>query len=148
MISTQFLTGGRAVFTVESSTGEWRTFRVASPKDQKDRGEEARLFFVSLLTGPDNIGDFTYLGVMARDPAGRWALRLTAKSRLTPDSLPVRVFQWSLRVIQGLAPLPEGYAIHHEGRCCRCGRTLTVPESITSGIGPECAAKYGTGAAA
>jgi hypothetical protein len=29
----------------------------------------------------------------------------------------------------------------HEGKCCRCGRKLTVPASIASGIGPECATK-------
>ena len=26
----------------------------------------------------------------------------------------------------------------HEGRCGRCGRKLTVPESIEAGYGPEC----------
>jgi hypothetical protein len=34
-------------------------------------------------------------------------------------------------------PLPR-CTVHHEGRCGRCGRTLTVPESIESGFGPEC----------
>src|SRR5271157_2617898 len=34
------------------------------------------------------------------------------------------------------------YAIH-EGRCCRCGRELTVPASIHAGMGPDCAEKYG-----
>jgi len=28
--------------------------------------------------------------------------------------------------------------VFHEGACGRCGRTLTVPESIASGFGPEC----------
>jgi hypothetical protein len=31
--------------------------------------------------------------------------------------------------------------IMHEGKCCRCGRTLTNPESIQHGIGPECSGK-------
>lgn len=29
-----------------------------------------------------------------------------------------------------------------EGRCCRCGRELTVPASIHAGMGPDCAQKY------
>lgn len=33
------------------------------------------------------------------------------------------------------------YAIQ-EGRCCRCGRELTVPASIHAGMGPDCAQKY------
>lgn len=34
--------------------------------------------------------------------------------------------------------LPE-CEVWHEGRCGRCGRKLTVPESIETGIGPDCA---------
>jgi hypothetical protein len=37
--------------------------------------------------------------------------------------------------------LPKGLKVHHEGRCCRCGRKLTVPESIETGLGPECASR-------
>jgi hypothetical protein len=37
--------------------------------------------------------------------------------------------------------IPETVEIWHEGRCCRCGRRLTVPESIYAGIGPDCAGK-------
>jgi hypothetical protein len=32
------------------------------------------------------------------------------------------------------------YAVR-EGRCSRCGRTLTVPASLHHGMGPECAGK-------
>ena len=39
------------------------------------------------------------------------------------------------------ARIPEHLEIFHEGRCCACGRKLTTPESILSGIGPECAKK-------
>jgi hypothetical protein len=27
---------------------------------------------------------------------------------------------------------------YHRGTCARCGRTLTVPESLVNGFGPEC----------
>jgi len=33
----------------------------------------------------------------------------------------------------------KGYTILGEGRCVRCNRLLTTPESIKSGIGPICA---------
>jgi hypothetical protein len=33
----------------------------------------------------------------------------------------------------------RGYRIHLEGRCLRCNRPLTTPESIRRGIGPICA---------
>jgi hypothetical protein len=34
--------------------------------------------------------------------------------------------------------LPECIEIWHEGKCGKCGRQLTVPSSIETGIGPEC----------
>ena len=36
--------------------------------------------------------------------------------------------------------VPDNLRVYHEGKCCRCGRTLTTPESIKKGIGPECEA--------
>ena len=32
----------------------------------------------------------------------------------------------------------NSFTVHHEGKCGCCGRSLTVPESIKRGIGPEC----------
>lgn len=53
----------------------------------------------------------------------------------------IRVFLWTLWKINQGKGLPEGYEIRHAGRCCRCGRTLTVPTSIDMGLGPVCADK-------
>jgi predicted metal-dependent hydrolase len=39
------------------------------------------------------------------------------------------------KLVESLCP---GFNVHHEGKCGRCGRLLTVPSSIESGIGPEC----------
>jgi hypothetical protein len=47
------------------------------------------------------------------------------------------VIRWAVKAV-AKGSLPEGYKIQHEGKCCRCGRTLTTPESIERGIGPEC----------
>jgi hypothetical protein len=70
--------------------------------------------------------------------------RLTAKSKYDDDSQPVKIIRRVLARIwqDDLAAVEAtGWKVHHEGRCGRCGRTLTVPESIESGIGPECAKK-------
>lgn len=123
-----FFSGGNATFTVSNPTGEHYTFKIRKPK-------ETTPYFVSLLSGPDNESDYTYLGVYNPD---KQEIKLTAKSRFTPDSKPYRVIQWAVRHVNNL---PPGYAIQHNGKCCRCGRTLTVPESIETGIGPECAKK-------
>lgn len=124
-VSREFVLAGKAVFTVENAKGDYYTYRVKKAKDSE-------VWFASLLIGPDNEHSYTYLGLV--DAGLR--LRLTAKSKMLPTSVPVRVLEWALRKIATGSELPDGYAIHHVGRC---GRTLTVPESIESGIGPECA---------
>lgn len=128
----QFIEGGNSIVTLRSTkTGVRYTFRIR-------RSDDGKLFFVSFLTGSNNESDYSYVGII-RDEE-RTDLRLTAKSKLTADSLPVRGFRYTLgALIHGL--LPPGVEIWHEGRCGRCGRTLTVPESLASGFGPECAQK-------
>ena len=35
--------------------------------------------------------------------------------------------------------LPPALEVWHEGRCGRCGRKLTTPQSVETGFGPVCA---------
>lgn len=130
----KFFTGGNAIFTASNGKGEHYTYRIRRPKPDMP-------FFVQLLTGPDNTQDYTYLGVFL--PTGSRSslvqyLQLTAKSKLRRESKPVQVFEWAVKSVSLKLAIPDGYAIQHEGKCCRCGRRLTVPESIEYGIGPEC----------
>lgn len=120
-----YIFAGNATVTVVSKKTQARyTYRVR----KADNGE---IFFASLLAGPNNEEDYIYLGL-----ASERGVRLTGKSRMTQDSLPVKALDWALR-----NPAHPDLEIHHEGRCGRCGRKLTVPTSIQSGLGPECA-KY------
>jgi len=132
MVSKSFVLAGRAVFTVSNSSGDRYTYQVVH-KPGSDRF--GPVWFVSLLTGPNNTEDYTYLGIL--DPE-MCVVRLTAKSRFVAGSVSVAVVQWALRHVWTNRSLPDGYAIHHEGKCGRCGRALTVPSSIESGLGPEC----------
>jgi hypothetical protein len=139
-INSRFVTAGRAIFTVSNPKGERYTFKITRKED--DRGV---VFFAALLTGSDNEHDYTYMGLVSSALTNA-SVRVTRASRYTQDSKPVAVLAWALAVVNGKRQLPEGYAIRHEGRCGRCGRTLTVPESIDNGIGPECAAIMGAAA--
>lgn len=125
--SPKFFEGGKAIFTVANPQGQHYTFKI-----KHDKGTP---FFVSLLTGPDNYLNYTYLGMYI--PQNK-TVTLTAKSKFKEDSTPVKVIRWAIKMISDNKPLPQGYSIQHEGRCCRCGRLLTTPESIKHGIGPEC----------
>ena len=61
---------------------------------------------------------------------------------MQPSGVSVQAFIWFLNRIEADKPT-DGFEFWHEGKCGRCGRKLTVPESIEAGIGPECAGKGG-----
>lgn len=131
-----FTLAGNATLTLESlKTGQHYTYRVRQAKDKETQEPVANLYFVNLLTeGNADEGTFTYLGIL-RDGA----FTLTRKSRLNAQSGPVAAFLYYWRS----PAIPEQLVVRHEGKCGRCGRTLTVPSSIDAGIGPECASKSG-----
>lgn len=138
-LSRAFVLAGRALFTVSNEvSGERYTFRIAA-RESRDNATQS-IYFVSLLTGPNNDADYRYLGIV---DASTLTVRTTSRSAFNADSKPVKVIAWALRHVAASRALPEGYALRHANRCCRCGRTLTVPESIDSGIGPECAGRMG-----
>lgn len=139
-IGRDFILGGKAIFTVSNPTGERYTFKV----NRKDAvpgspyGDQPT-YFVKLLTGPDNGSDYTYLGILT--PGG--LVKLTRASKFSDTTKPVLVIRWAVGIVFSGQALPPGYKLHHEGHCGRCGRLLTVPESVDSGFGPECSARIG-----
>lgn len=126
----RFMLAGNATITlVSKKTGVRFTYKVRL----KDEGMP---HFVSLLSGPDNEGDFCFLGSIFNGADYRHG----KKARITSDAPSAKAFAWfASQVLSG--KLPEQVEVWHEGRCGRCGRKLTVPESIENGIGPECATK-------
>jgi hypothetical protein len=124
----QFILAGNARLTIVSKrTGTRFTYRVRRPSEDKP-------WFVQVLTGSDNDSDYTFFGTIFADGT----FRNSVKSRIGPTALSVLAFVWTWDAIQREGALPETLEVHHEGRCGRCSRALTVPESIESGFGPEC----------
>jgi len=123
----QFVTAGRALFTIKNEESGGRfTFKVKQPDRARD------FWFVSVLDGPDNYSNYKYIGsIFSTD------FRRTTKSRVSSDSPCFKAFKWFWKRVV-VDQLPEKVSVYHEGRCGRCGRRLTVPESIQSGFGPEC----------
>lgn len=144
MLSKTFVLAGNATFTVDIPH-EWAathgskphyTFMVRKKEDRSRQGQH--VYFVSILSGPDNTHDYKYVGMLN---AQTGAVRSTAKSAMPADSLPIRLLNRSLALVWtgDTSPMEQaGFKLHHEGRCGRCRRKLTVPESIESGLGPEC----------
>ncbi len=135
-VSKAFLLAGKAHFTAENlTTGLRFTFRTTRVDPEEGSKYQTPAWFAGLLTGPDNEHHYDYLGMVR--PEGL-ALRLTKGSKRAEGDQAVRVLRWVLGLVENGKAVPEGYAVHHEGKCGRCGRLLTVPSSIAAGIGPEC----------
>lgn len=132
----KFALAGNATITIVSvATGKRYTFKVSKPQDF----DVARpIWFVSTLKGSDNMTDFGYIGeIIFR--GGIYAYRQGRKCWRVWYAAS-EAFNWfwhqtTFRVEPDVNPSIE---VWHEGRCGRCGRKLTVPESIESGYGPEC----------
>jgi hypothetical protein len=125
-----FMFAGHAIVTLESrKTGTHFTYRISA-------APEGQPHFVSLLTGADNGSDYEFFGTIFNELDFRHGKR----ARIGREAPGVRAFVWAWdRLSHG--EIPEDLVIHHEGRCGKCGRPLTVPESIESGIGPVCAGR-------
>lgn len=143
MITKDFVLAGKAVFTLKcpAGFGEGKPHYTYRVKHKEADGTFPEAWFVSLLTGPDNTRDYTYIGMLLPHSG---QVQPTKKSKYTLESMPVKLINRVLYRVwadQQQAILDAGFDLHHEGRCACCGRALTTPESILTGIGPVCAAK-------
>lgn len=136
-----FMMAGKATLTVENEkTGNRFTFNVRAPRE----ADESRMF-VKVLTGACNESDYSYLGTIFKSDGGPRYFH-GKKSAIGPEAPSARAFAWLFDRLFGDKSLPEEVAVYHDGRCGRCGRKLTTPESVLSGFGPECREKMMTAA--
>lgn len=140
----EFALAGCATFTVRNLwTARHYTYKVqrapgrASPRiGQSDA--RPNLWFVQVLSGTG----YLYVGTLKGDPGvtGKPVFAWGTKSPLPTNALCVRGFDWVWKRVARGELLPPKVEVWHEGRCGRCGRPLTDPDSIRRGIGPVCGA--------
>lgn len=123
-----FMMAGNSTITLRSErTGSRFTYKIKQSGD-------GRVWFVNLLRGPDNESDYIYIGIVDTE----WVFRRGQKSKVSADAPSAKAFNWTMQHLVQKQAIPDNLEIWHEGRCGRCGRKLTVPESVERGIGPEC----------
>jgi hypothetical protein len=119
----KFIFAGNSTVTFRNvDSGNRFTFKVKKSKNNDT-------YFVSVLSGPEN---WTYLGTMC-DGKYKHGVKSTLREGVQSE----KVFVYILNKLK-TESLPECIEIWHEGKCGKCGRTLTTPESIKNGLGPEC----------
>lgn len=148
--AAEFILAGNAIFTLQNAeTGARFTYKVTLAK--RGSHDRPRPWFVSVLTGSNNEEDYTYLGCIWKVEgmnSGLPSYARTSKSPVSEGAPSQKGAAWLVkRIAEHLAApvvfqnLKAPMSIFHEGRCGRCGRLLTVPESIENGLGPICAEK-------
>lgn len=128
----QFIYAGKSFFTIRNTeTGNRFTFKIDKAKDNP-------VHFVSFLWGSDNESNYQFFGTIFDQKTYYFTKK---KTKIKEDAMVALAFKWFFEVLNSNSEFPEKIQIWHEGKCCRCGRKLTVPESIADGIGKECAKK-------
>jgi hypothetical protein len=126
-----FLLGGDAKATfVSKKSGLHYTYVIR----RKNLDDERFLHFVSVLNGPNNMQDFTFLGTIF----GGEQYRHGGRSKVSPNAPSAKAFAWSWDNLES----PE-IEVLHSGKCSHCSQELTNPKSIARGLGPVCAEKIG-----
>jgi hypothetical protein len=135
-----FILAGNAIFTLVSKQTQKRfTFKVSLTHNP----DLPPKWSVKVLAGRDNSSDYRFIGAIKADKLNRANIR---PHQQQPDSF--KAFDWFWRQLTKSSAnnRPDAWAwvmdqceFYHAGRCGRCGRLLTVPESVKTGIGPECA---------
>ena len=137
-----YITAGYGTITMQSLNTQKRyTYKFKKKKTEKgvkQQMQPTQPIFVSLLVSP---GLYMFIGTLWQNP-----LRFThsRKSTMPHTAQSIKAITWFIKqlhkdMIREEEKLFSYCSVWHEGTCCRCGRPLTVPESIESGIGPVCA---------
>jgi len=131
-----FIFAGTAIFTVvNEATNNRFTFRVRKA-GWGTSDVKSDIFYVSVLTGSDNNSCYTFLG--SYFGGKNQTYRHSPKSKISFSAVSNKVVDW---FFQHYFKNPNVYVtvkVYHSGKCGKCGKKLTTPESIKSGLGPYC----------
>lgn len=111
-------------FTLRRPDGTHRTFRVRTQREDARFAPGRRI--IGFLSGPDNTSNYTWFGFV--DVRIVFWRRFLGRERLRRD----------VELLEAYFNRGEGH-VDEARSCLRCNRLLTTPESISRGIGPECA---------
>jgi predicted RNA-binding Zn-ribbon protein involved in translation (DUF1610 family) len=132
----KFMRAGKAIMTIESKkTQKHFTFKFRTPKDVDENTPVDKIpVWVYVLTGSDNNYSYSFVGTIFGT-----IYHHSKKSRINEDATSVVAFKYWLK---GLATNNttrlNQIELYHSGKCMRCGRKLTTPDSINTGVGPVC----------
>ena len=134
----KFILAGKCEFVLYSTKINDKFEYKLTKKESKNKENE---FIYFLNTKVD--GEFKYAGVIwFDDKTNEFRFGQGAKGQLEGNHLNIRSLLFVLNKLN-LGGEPQHCEVYHVGTCGRCGKKLTTPESILTGLGPECCKKVG-----
>lgn len=132
-----YIMGGNSTFTIYSDKLKKRyTYHVVRDKSLKSR------YIVSLFYGSDNVdfkGSYRFLGIFYDDTM---TLNVNSIGDYKRDA--AKMLDYFLGIVSNKHTWPQTCEFYPSKKCARCGRTLTTPESVKRGIGPDCLEALGS----
>lgn len=121
---------GTTMTVVNDATGNRVTVRFRRPKGFN------KSVLVDVMTGCDNESDFKFVGSVPLEGDLGYTESQWVKAPHEKAALARTILNWTFAAVK--AGDLKTVRVLHEAKCARCGRKLTVPESIDAFMGPEC----------
>jgi hypothetical protein len=119
---------------INTVKGTHRTFKIHTVKRGNLKGKR----LVSLLSGPDNNSSYQAFAFV-----NEYGITAFRKHQHTQYESYARMIQDVALQGENSIYIQKGLEVKVEKRCLRCNRRLTHPESLKTGIGPECIKSMG-----
>lgn len=150
-------------FTIISPRGGHKTFRIESILDSKSSFFSGKRV-IAIMDGRNNETDYKKFGFVDNQGIRVWnrydlanmslfdQRKFEVEDQLSGDfeflqdlrknAVLYAKMVWQLSTNPDNQFVKLGYKLELSGECVFCGKTLTNPKSMRTGIGPECAKKY------
>lgn len=131
-----FMLAGKSEFTMLSiKTNAHISYKVTRVESNKNMGEF--IYFVAVVKQESE-----FVGTIFFTNKDGFVFRQGNKGKYSANSKEIVSLLYVMNAFhRGKTKLD--LEVYHCGKCGRCGRKLTTPESIITGVGPECAKKIG-----
>lgn len=131
--AVDFFYGGKAEFVIQSKETA-KSFSYSVYGLDTDSG---KIYFVCAILNQRRI----FIGSIFNKKEFKFSTKAYTEN-ITANSLVVKSFKWLFEVLK-YKSIQHFHKIkfYHTGKCGKCGRILTNPESIKIGIGPVCVSK-------
>lgn len=131
----KFILAGKSEFVaVSGNTGKRLGFKLEKINSDNTNGNETMYY---LSTQIDN--KLVYCGVIVyNSKLNKFIFAKGKKGNLDYSHLNVKSILYILNRLH-CGDVGINLSVYHVGKCGRCGKKLTTPESILTGLGPTCA---------